>query len=94
VTAADAASYARPNDPKALADAIDQLLDDPRRRALMGRVGRERVEQVLSWERASAELLGAYQVALARPSAAGAGRRAWRSADRRRRRLSGLRPLD
>jgi glycosyltransferase involved in cell wall biosynthesis len=94
VTAGDAASYARPNDPKALADAIDQLLDDPRRRALMGRVGRERVEQVLSWDRASAALLGAYQVALARPNAAGAGRGAWRSAKRRLRRLSGLRPLD
>jgi glycosyltransferase involved in cell wall biosynthesis len=66
LTAGDAALYARPNDPDDLARAIAELLDDPDRRAEMGRIGRERVEQMLSWERASAEFLAAYVTALER----------------------------
>ena len=66
VTAADAALYARPNDPAAFADAINDLLDDPERRLQMGRLGRERVEQSLSWECSSVALLAAYETALKR----------------------------
>jgi glycosyltransferase involved in cell wall biosynthesis len=66
LTAGDAALYARPNDPDDLARAIAELLDDPDRRAEMGRIGRERVEQMLSWERASAKFLAAYATALER----------------------------
>jgi glycosyltransferase involved in cell wall biosynthesis len=50
VSAADAAVYVRPNDVDAYARAIGDLLDDPERRGSMARSGRERVEQVLSWE--------------------------------------------
>ncbi len=45
----DAAVYARTE--QQAADAIDLLLDDPQRRAEMGRVGRERVMGELSWDR-------------------------------------------
>jgi glycosyltransferase involved in cell wall biosynthesis len=80
VTAADAALYARPNDPQAFADAIAVLLDDPDRRALMGRIGRERVERVLSWENSTKTLLAAYQVAISREHATSGHR--WRAAKR------------
>ena len=49
VSAADAARYVPPNDVHELAQAVVELLDDPERRAEMGRRGRERVEQQLSW---------------------------------------------
>ncbi|HEX4034195.1 MAG TPA: glycosyltransferase family 4 protein [Solirubrobacteraceae bacterium] len=75
VTAEDAALYARANDPAAFADAINELLDDPERRAQMGRAGRERVEQYLSWERSSVQLLAAYATALERSSEAQSSRR-------------------
>jgi glycosyltransferase involved in cell wall biosynthesis len=77
VTAADAALYARPNDPAAFADAINELLDNPERRAQMGRAGRERVEQYLSWECGSVQLLAAYETALERSSEAPSSRRGW-----------------
>ena len=50
VSAADAAHYVRPNDVHDFARAVVELVDDPARRAEMGRRGRERVEQRLSWE--------------------------------------------
>ena len=64
VTAGEAATYVTPNDPRAFALAIDELLDDPERRALMGRIGRERVLRMFSWEQSSMELLKAYELAL------------------------------
>src|SRR5207237_1412280 len=51
VSAADAALYAQPNNERSFAGAINQLLDDPARRAEMGAAGRKRVETELSWER-------------------------------------------
>ena len=61
VSAGEASLYARPNDPVDLADRIVELLDDPERRATMGRIGRARVEKDLSWERQVPELLRAYE---------------------------------
>jgi glycosyltransferase involved in cell wall biosynthesis len=82
VTAQEAAIYARPNDPEAFAEAIATLLDDPERRALMGRIGRDRVERLLSWENSRRELLAAYEVALAREPAAWAPRHSGQRARR------------
>lgn len=50
VTAGDAAVYVPPGDPGALGDEIARLLDDPDRRAAMGRLGRRRIEEELAWE--------------------------------------------
>jgi len=63
--AGDAALYAEPNDVSSFAQCIDALLDDPARRAEMGRIGRERVELELSWEHSEENLLAAYRRALA-----------------------------
>ena len=50
VSAQDAAVYVRPNDVVAYGDAIVELVDDPDRRSWLGKIGRERVEDVLAWE--------------------------------------------
>jgi glycosyltransferase involved in cell wall biosynthesis len=50
VSAADAAVYAEANDVEAFAGLVDGLLSDPARRERMGRAGRRRVVDVLSWE--------------------------------------------
>jgi glycosyltransferase involved in cell wall biosynthesis len=60
VTAGDAAAYAQPNDVASYAAQIEQLLADPQRRVQMGRQGRARVEQALSWEHSERVLLAAY----------------------------------
>ena len=49
VSAAEAAVYVEPNKVDAFAKAIVELVDNPERRAEMGRVGRERVENELAW---------------------------------------------
>jgi glycosyltransferase involved in cell wall biosynthesis len=59
-SAGDAALYARANDVSAFAACIEQLLDDPGRRAEMGRIGRKRVEDDLSWDRSKEQLRLAY----------------------------------
>jgi glycosyltransferase involved in cell wall biosynthesis len=66
VSAGEAALYATPNDEREFARLVSELLDDPERRARMGAVGRQRVEQELSWEHSRAALLGAYETLLAR----------------------------
>ena len=80
VTADGAAVYAGDNDPHAFARAIAELLDDPERRERLGRIGRERVEQGLSWEHSRVALLAAYEAMLERPHARGARPRGLRQA--------------
>ena len=65
VSAGPAAVYAQANDERSFAACIEELLDDPARRAEMGRVGRSRVEENLSWETSEQALLAAYGRALA-----------------------------
>jgi glycosyltransferase involved in cell wall biosynthesis len=60
-TAAESAIYAEPNDVASFASCIEQLLNDPHRRAAMGRLGRERVERELSWEHSQCNLAAAYR---------------------------------
>jgi glycosyltransferase involved in cell wall biosynthesis len=63
-TAGAAAVYATPNDPRSYAAAIEALLDDPQRRARMGKIARARVEEQLSWEHSKRALARAYACAL------------------------------
>jgi hypothetical protein len=61
VSAQDAAVYAEPNDVGAFAQAIADLVDDPDRRAVMSRQGRERVEDELAWPIQSPSYVRVYQ---------------------------------
>jgi glycosyltransferase involved in cell wall biosynthesis len=61
LSAGEAALYATPNQAASFAARIDELLEDPERRSRMGSLGRERVEQVLSWQRSEEQLLAAYE---------------------------------
>ena len=54
-----------PREPRALADAILELVDDPSRRAAMGVEGRRRAETEFAAERINAETLLVYEQALA-----------------------------
>jgi glycosyltransferase involved in cell wall biosynthesis len=86
VSAGDAALYAPGADEAAFARLVDELLDDPQRRAEMGRIGRERVESALSWEVSRGHLLAFYERLLgaaARPPAVDVPRRE-QAADRDR----------
>ena len=49
VSTGDAAVYVKPNDVREYAQAIAQLMDDQAKRALLGKLGRARVEQELAW---------------------------------------------
>lgn len=60
VSAADAAVYAEPNDVRAYAKAIIELIDDPERRRAMAELGRRRVEDVLAWEHQAPHYVGVY----------------------------------
>lgn len=61
VQADGAAMYVPPSDGPAFARAISQLLDDPARRAEMGRLGRRRIEEIHAWERQEEAFLGVYE---------------------------------
>ena len=64
VSAGDSAAYAVPATPESLGRCVHELLEDPRRRAEMGRLGRELVAR-RSWQRSAASLLAAYEWATA-----------------------------
>jgi len=53
-----------PRDPRALAEAIRSLLDDPQRRMAMGRAARARVEAEFTMERMTARVQAAYEEVL------------------------------
>jgi glycosyltransferase involved in cell wall biosynthesis len=50
-----------PNDPRALADAVIDLLDDPGRMKSMGHKGRERVRAHFTWDKVAKATLKFYQ---------------------------------
>ena len=61
VTADEAALYARPNDELDFASKIAALMENPEKRKTMGRFGRERVENMLSWAKQKDYLLEVYE---------------------------------
>jgi len=60
-----AAAYAAPADITGLARLVSELLDDPARRAEMGRIGRARVEQRFCWDRQQQAYVEVYRRLLA-----------------------------
>ncbi len=65
-SAGEASLYARPNDPEDFAAKIAELMDDPEARERMGRLGRARVQEALSWAHSVPPLLAAYDRIFAR----------------------------
>jgi glycosyltransferase involved in cell wall biosynthesis len=63
-SAADAALYARPNDPGDFAEQILKLLDSEPLRQQLGETGRKRIEESLNWEVEKKALVEAYRAAL------------------------------
>lgn len=59
-SAGEASVYAAANDPTDFARKIAELMEAPERRAEMGRVGRKRVLERLSWAHSAPHLLAAY----------------------------------
>lgn len=70
--AQEAALYARRNDTADFAAKIVELIDDPRRGAAMGALGRRRVETELEWSHQAPQLLAAYDALWSCGSAAAA----------------------
>jgi glycosyltransferase involved in cell wall biosynthesis len=71
VSAGEAAVYAPANDEAEFAKLITLLLDDPEKRAGMGKIGQERISGPLSWRNSQASLLAAYAAACDTPVSAG-----------------------
>ncbi len=73
VSAGEAAAYVEPNRVDAFAKAVVELVDDPERRAEMGRVGRARVEEELAWAHQKGAYVAVYDelVGRSRPARAG-----------------------
>jgi glycosyltransferase involved in cell wall biosynthesis len=65
IGAGEAAVFAPPEDHAGFAELVSALLDDPERRAEMGRSGRRRAEGFLAWAHQERSLLAAYERAFA-----------------------------
>jgi len=61
-SAQGASLYALKNDNEDMARKIVELLDNARKRTAMGKLGRKRVEEKLSWEHEAPKLLKAYDM--------------------------------
>jgi glycosyltransferase involved in cell wall biosynthesis len=71
VSAGDAAVYVKPNDVRAYAEAIVELVDDQSARAWAGKVGRARVEDDLAWSHQAGTYLDVYASVLGRQNSGG-----------------------
>ena len=63
-TARGAAVYVTPNDERAFARSLAQLMDDPDRRKALGTTGSGRIKTQLAWEYSIPNLLSAYNAVL------------------------------
>lgn len=61
VSAQESSLYAKPNDPIDMGEKIQELLANPEKRAAMGKFGRERVANELSWSHQVEPLISAYK---------------------------------
>jgi glycosyltransferase involved in cell wall biosynthesis len=64
VSAGEAAIFVPCGDDRAFAEAVVELLDDPKRRALMGEYGRRRVLTKLAWDHQTPHLSAAYETSV------------------------------
>jgi len=71
VSAGDASSYIQSGDVAAYARAIVELLDDPNKRAVMGKAGRVRIEQELGWPFQRDRYVGVYDTIVGRSRVGG-----------------------
>lgn len=60
IVAGDAALYAKPHDNSDFAEKVLALVDDPERRATMGKIGHDRFLQHFTWTNSEKELIRAY----------------------------------
>lgn len=72
-TAAEAATYVKTGAPAEFAEAIDALLEDPGRRALMREIGLARFAEFLSWDRQAVDYVACFDRLLAKRRRAAAG---------------------
>jgi len=56
--------YAVPNDEQDFARTIAQLMDSPELRRRLGEIGRQRIQESLSWDHSKQKLYEAYALAL------------------------------
>jgi hypothetical protein len=63
-TARGAAVYVTPNDERAFARSLAQLMDDPDRRMALGATGSGRIKTQLAWEYSIPNLLSVYKTVL------------------------------
>lgn len=68
ITAEQSAIYVAPNDERAFARALTQLMDNPLRRKAMGALGRRRMDTTLAGHSVVPKLLEAYRAVLLRPA--------------------------
>jgi glycosyltransferase involved in cell wall biosynthesis len=73
ILAAEAAAYAVPGDIAGFARLIDSLLDQPARRAEMGRTGRRLFEERIAWDRQALAYLDVYRRLLGQRRRSGPG---------------------
>jgi glycosyltransferase involved in cell wall biosynthesis len=67
LSGADAAVYVPSGDIGAFADEVENLLDDPGRRAALGRAARRRAEETLDWQTQAQAYVGVFAKVLGRP---------------------------
>jgi glycosyltransferase involved in cell wall biosynthesis len=72
VTAGDCAVYVPGDDPRQLARSLLELIDDPGRAAVLGRMGRARIEERFTWAHSEPAYLAAFERALSRATTQGA----------------------